>query len=29
MKTFKEYPAEAVKEYTFKVKIAGILEDSI
>ena len=28
MKTFKEYLAEAVKEYTFKVKIAGILEDS-
>ena len=28
MKTFKEYLTEAVKEYTFKVKIAGILEDS-
>lgn len=28
MKTFKEYLAEAVKEYTFKVKIAGVLEDS-
>ena len=27
MKTFKDYLAEAVKEYTFKVKIAGILED--
>ena len=28
MKTFKQYLAEAVKEYTFKVKIAGVLEDS-
>jgi len=28
MKTFKEYLAEAVKEYTFKVKIAGVLEDT-
>ena len=28
MKTFKEYLAEAVKEYTFKVHIAGVLEDS-
>jgi hypothetical protein len=28
MKTFKEYLVEAVKEYTFKVKIAGVLEDS-
>ena len=27
MKTFKDYLAEAVKEYTFKVKIAGVLED--
>jgi len=28
MKTFKEYLAEAVKEYTFKVHFAGILENS-
>jgi hypothetical protein len=27
MKTFKDYLAESVKEYTFKVKIAGVLED--
>ena len=27
MKTFTDYLAEAVKEYTFRVKIAGILED--
>jgi len=27
MKTFRDYLAEAVKEYTFKVKIAGVLED--